>query len=106
MKKRKADLSASGGGKSKQGGDKTSNNGSWKKKLKQAVKTENGFKTIMSVLAEEESRNKDVLAALKVSFIEKPASASSATAKASTSDTTLKYPATSLKLNSILNTKK
>ena len=31
--------------------------GSWKNKIKKTVKTTNGFKTIMSVLAQEESTN-------------------------------------------------
>ena len=108
IKKCKAELqSAGGGGANKpKGGDKTVSNGAWKKKLKQAVKTQNGFKTIMSVLADEESRNKEVIAALKASVTEPPASASSATAKASAESATLRFPATSLKLSSILNTKK
>ena len=61
---------------------------------------------MMFVLAEEESRNKEVIAALKASVTEPSASASSATAEASTSSATLRFPATSLKLSSILNNKK
>ena len=101
-KKRKADgkpLGGGGGGK----GNKPVSEGAWKKKLKRAVKTNNGFKTIMSVLAEEESKNQAFVNALtpKTSG---PASAttSSANAAPSKSPTSVKFPATTLKLASIL----
>ena len=60
----------------------------------------------MSVLAEEESRNKEVTAALKASVTEPSASASSATAEARTSAATLRFPVTSFKLSSIMKNKK
>ena len=76
----------------------------WKKKLKQAIKTQDGFKTIMSVLAAEEKCNKAMIKALI------PAAAATASASAATvvidpppaSDIDKAFPATSLKLNTIL----
>ena len=91
-----------GGGYKVKGGDTTISDGAWKKKLKKAVKTHNGFKPIMSVLPEEETHNKEVIAALKATVTEPSASASSTTGEANTSATSVKFPATSLKLSTIL----
>ena len=39
--------------------------GNWKRKMKQALKTDQGLKTIMSILAEEEKNNTALVAALQ-----------------------------------------
>ena len=57
-KKRKADGNSKGGSKSNSTGE------DWKKKLKRAVKTQNGLKTIMSVLGAENTRNQETLRTL------------------------------------------
>ena len=53
----------SGGG--KEGDRKPEGGGNWKKKFNQAMKTPNGLKTVMSVLAEEKKTNKFLIDALK-----------------------------------------
>ena len=72
-------------------------------KLKQAVKTQNGFKTIMSVLAAEETRNKANIVALNLPITSPNTSAgaiSSAVTKVAES-----FPATTITLNSIVKRK-
>ena len=80
-----------------------------KKKLKRAVKTQNGFKTIMSVLAEDESKTETLINALITSTsTPTPASASTSSTTAVTPKfpNSVKFHATSLKVSSILNKKK
>ena len=79
-------------------------NGAWKKKLKKAVKTQNGFKTIMSVLAEEEGKNQALVHAL-TSIPPASATTSSASASEPKSPGTVRFPATTLKLSSICKKK-
>ena len=100
-KKRKQEAEA------KESGTKSSGGGSWKKRLKKAVKTQNGIKTIMSVLAAEETRNKEVLNALTTAKAASGTAAPSATAGATNAiPKEVIIPATSLKLSFILNNKK
>ena len=89
------------GGAVKRGGNTTVSDGAWKKKLKRAVKTKNGFKTIMSVLAEEESVNQALVHALTAGAEPKSSNTSSVVVETSKSPET-KFPATTLKLSSIL----
>ena len=44
------------------------NNGNWKKKFKNAIKTHNGLKTVMAVLAEEEKTNQAMIAAFQANI--------------------------------------
>ena len=90
-----------GAGKGKRGGNTTISDGAWKKKLKRAVKTKNGFKTIMSVLAEEESTNQALVNALTAGSDTKSSNTSSVVVETPKSPET-KFPATTLKLSSIL----
>ena len=68
--------------------------------MKRVVKTQNGFKTIMSVLADEESKNQALVNALTSDSAS--ATTSSSTVAPPMSPTSVKFPATSLKLSSIL----
>jgi len=114
LKKRKPDSDSN---KSNKG------NGTWKKKFKKALKTPNGLKTVMSLLAEEEKSNVALVAALNTAnngngnvqqyantplppapqthFYPPPSSDN-----ANVSSLSLRYPATQLKLNSILKNRK
>ena len=104
-KKRKADGKSGGGGGGGKG-KKTVSEGAWKKKLKRAVKTQNGFKTIMSVLADEEFKNQALVDALSsVSVPPASATSSSAAATVPKSPSSVKFPATSLKMSTILRKK-
>ena len=84
---------------------KAGTTGAWKKKLKHAIKTQDGFKTIMSVIAAEEKSNQAIIQAIM------PSAAVTASASAATvlvdpspaSDVNKAFTATSLKLNTILN---
>ena len=86
------------------GGDsKSLGQGSWKKNMKQAVKTQNDFKTIMSVLAAEETRNKANILA-----INPPNTSPNTTTGAISSAVTKvaeRFSATTIKLNSIIKRK-
>ena len=87
--------------------DKPKGEGNWKKKLKSAVKTQNGFKTIMSVLAEEEASNVEWSKALASITAPPPTTTPPPTAGAvqATSlpkNSSVTFPATSLKLSTIL----
>ena len=101
--------------------DKSSNtspksDGNWKKRLKKAIKTPNGLKTVMSVLAEEEKTNQALISALQASVNTLPPTPSvapvlpptnlpaPATINATTAQPILNLalPATSVKLRSIL----
>ena len=44
-----------------------SSGGNWKKKMKKALKTPHGLKSVMSVLAEEEKTNQGLISALNTS---------------------------------------
>ena len=89
---------------------KTIGRGIWKKKLQKVMKTQNGFKTIMFVLAAEESNNQAVINAL-LPTSPPTANATTTTANASTvtiaaslptTRVTKAFPAASLKLDTIL----
>ncbi len=100
----------------KSDGDRS--NGSWKKKMKRAMKTPQGLKSIMSVLAEEEQSNQGFIASLAglntpttpssshgaVTLPPAPAPNPPAAPQVSALQTLL--PATSVKLASILKNKK
>ena len=98
------------------GGDsrgKANGGGNWKKKMKRAMKTPQGLKSVMSLLAEEEESNKGLIAALSASHTPVatpvPASAPASTpaaAPAQVGALERVFPATSLKLNSIMKGKK
>ena len=89
--------------------NKTIGQGAWTKKLKRVVQTQNGFKTIMSILASEEGKNQEwarVLASATASA-PTPTPAPTPTAGAVTAATpsvpkSISFPATSLKLSAIL----
>ena len=86
---------------------KSNTNGkTWKSKFKKALKTDKGIKTIMSALAEEEKTNTALVAALQAAEAPPPAPlppppATVATASAATA-LSVRFPATQVKLNSIL----
>ena len=109
LKKRKTDTDSN---------KSTKGNGTWKKKFKKALKTPNGLKTVMSLLAEEEKSNAALVAALNTAnnvnggvtplppapqahFYPPPSSDN-----ANVSGVSFRFPATQLKLNSILKNKK
>ena len=103
-KKRKAE----GGGKGTDTSKGKTTEGNWKKRLKKAVKTQQGFKTIMSVLAAEETRNQSLLRTLSsaitppvVNPTVQPAIAAS-NAVPPPAPKTISFPATNLKLSAIL----
>ena len=96
-----------GGGKGKS--DNPKGEGNWKKKLKQAVKTQNSFKTIMSVLDVEEVSNLECSKALVSVTTSTPTSTPTPTPTTGAVDTAtppypsiLSFPTISLKLNTIL----
>ena len=97
-KKRKADTG-------NQGKDK-GNNGNWKKKFKKAIKTADGLKTVMSVLADEEKTNTALISALHSSqtptIPPTPATTPTPPPTATVSSLQASFPATTLKLQSIL----
>ena len=82
--------------------------GVWKKKLKKVVKIQNGFKIIMSILAAEETSNQTMIKASLPSATTPPpnltesASAMTISEAATISNVNKSFPATSLKLNTIL----
>ena len=109
--KRKADKD------NKSDGDKS--NGSWKKKMKRAMKTPQGLKSIMSVLAEEEQNNQGFVASLAalnntsapppapaITLPPAPAPTHIAPTPPQVSALSSLLPATSVKLHSILKNKK
>ena len=106
-RKRKASGRPSGNGGTK-GDGKAIGQGAWKKKLKRAVKTQNGFKTIMSVLAEEETKNQAIIKALTSSAASPTPTPEASTVKISNTSSanavpkSISFPATSLKLSSIM----
>ena len=89
-----------------------SDSNSWKKKFKKAMKTPNGLKTVMTVLAEEEKSNSALIAALQanpmpqqgtVTLPPAPTAPAPAPPQAPTvGSVQASFPATSLKLQSIL----
>lgn len=88
------------------------NGKTWKSKFKKALKTDKGLKTIMSVLAEEEKTNTALVAALQTvpppavpAPLPPPPQAPTATASAATA-LALNFPATQVKLQSILKKSK
>ena len=89
--------------------DSKNGGGNWKKKMKKALKTPQGIKTVMSVLAEEESNNQALVCALRASNTPAPAPAPAAATPpamvSSVSATSMAFPATSVKLQSILKKK-
>ena len=96
-------------GKEKGKNNKPKGDGNWKKKLKSAIKTQNGFKTVMSVLAEEEASNVEwsrVLTSI-VAPTSAPAPgvtpiAASVHAASTAASRAVTFPATTLKLSAIL----
>ena len=105
--------------KRKQEGDATG--GNWKKKFKKALKSDKGLKTIMSMMAKEEQSNQSLVSALSSTAlppipttpIPNPASTQAATTPSAASATTAQkvsvasaFPATNVKLQSILKQKK
>ena len=84
--------------------------GNWKKKLKSAMKTEKGLKAVFAILGEEESSNQSFASALSTVALppapvsEAPSIPPATVTAASTSIRTV-FPATSLKLRSILKKK-
>jgi hypothetical protein len=84
--------------------------GNWKKKLKNAMKTEKGLKAVFAILGEEESSNQTFASALSTVALP-PAPVSQAppippaTATAASASIGTVFPATSLKLRSILKKK-
>ena len=92
-------------------GDTKKNGGNWKKKMKKAIKSPNGLKAVMSVLAEEEATNQGLVAAMN--SVTSTTSTSTASANANQGDQAQEvgaleraFPATTLKLSSILRNKK
>lgn len=80
-----------------------SSHSAWKKKLKKAVKTQNGLAHIMSVLAAEDKRNKSILSTLSSTTASPgPATATIQATKATFSEP-VSSPATTVKLSSILS---
>ena len=93
---------------SQENGDK-STGGNWKKKMKKAMKTPHGLKSVMSVLAEEEKTNQGLIAALTSSVIlppppvpPTPVPPSAPPIVAQASALQVAFPSTSVKLQSIL----
>ena len=102
-KKRKAE-----GGVKTRDKSKSNDNGNWKMKLKRAVRTEKGLKTIMSVLGAEGTRNQDALrticTATRIPEANLPRAAAvvADTNVVPTIPKTITYPVTNLKLNAIV----
>ena len=90
-------------------GDK-SQGGNWKKKMKKALKTPHGLKSVMSVLAEEEKTNQGLIAALQSSATLPPPPVPIAPTPppqpAQASALQAAFPSTSVKLQSILKNPK
>ena len=80
-----------------------SNEGNWKKKMKYAIKTPNGLKTVMALLGAEESSNKALQAELTASTASTTATSGATAPKATVAST---FPATQIKLSSILKRNK
>jgi len=89
--------------------------GNWKKKFKRAIKTDKGLKSIMSIMASEEQNNQALVSALASATASPslhppplpPAPAISASVTALPPTATIAslaaaFPATNIKLNSIL----
>ena len=91
---------------SKRKGDNNSNN--WKKKFKRAIKTENGMKTVMSVLAHEEANHAPLVAALKSQINQLTLNSDSIKNKKLETDVGAlsSTPSTSVRLQSILKNRK
>ena len=96
-------------GKEKGKNNKPKGDGNWKKKLKSAIKTQNGFKTVMSVLAEEEAANVEWSRVLTSIVAPTPApapgvtpTAASVQAASTAASRAVSFPATTLKLSAIL----
>ena len=98
-KKRKPE----GGGDRGGGKKKSLGQGAWKRKLKQAVKTQTGFSTIMSVLAAEETRNRANIVALTPPTTSPNTSA--AAISSAVTEVAQVLPATKITLNSIVKRK-
>lgn len=110
--KKKEKPTSSPGGSAKRKTD--ANAGNWKKKMRRAMKTNKGIKSVMSILAEEEQSNKAFVAALEAeddnSSVEDstPSQPSTPKSKKKKSSVTLssltatKLPATTVRLTSIL----
>ena len=82
--------------------------GNWKKKMKKAMKTEKGLKAVFGILAEEEASNSSFISALSGVNLPPPPSAEAPRAPAATAAVAsleTAYPATSIKLRSILKNK-
>jgi hypothetical protein len=84
-----------------------SQSGNWKKKMKKALKTPHGLKSVMSVLAEEEKSNQGLVAALKTANLPPPPAPVAPTPPqtAQASSLQVAFPSTSVKLQSILKNK-
>ena len=93
--------------KKRKGGDNPAN-GTWKKKMKRALKTEQGLKAVMAILAEEETNNQALVAAFTGSAATPlpPAPAATPVPAPTQNETGGKIaalmPATTLKLRSIM----
>jgi hypothetical protein len=114
MRKSRADAQ-----KRKQDSDKSpskpnSNAGNWKKKMKRAMKTPNGLKSVMSLLADEEKANQGFIAALQSNALPPsppaespvPPATSNQPTQARTSAVSVAFPSTSVKLQTILKNSK
>ena len=89
-------------------GNTKSNGGNWKKKMKIAMKTKNGLKTVIAALQEEEQSNKDFLASLhsQTASVASTSSTTSVPPPAAASSISAAFPATTIKLASILKSNK
>ena len=75
--------------------------------MKHAIKTKNGFKTVIAALQEEEQSNKDFIASITANASSPSATVIPPTAPtASASSLSTAFPATTVKLASILKNKK
>ena len=109
-KRKNPDYNGDGDGKNSK---KNNAGGNWKKKFKKALKTNDGLKTVMSVLAEEEQNNSALIAALHAAQAPSaqpptaPAPTPAPTGNQAPPNATVgslqgSFPATSVKLQSIL----
>jgi hypothetical protein len=84
--------------------------GNWKKKLTKPMKTEKGLKAVFAILGEEETSNQSFASALSTIALPPAPSATvptpPATAASASATINTAYPATSLKLRSILKNSK
>ena len=95
--------SSSTHGKRKQNNKNSSEN--WKKKLRKAVRSENGLKSIMSILAQEQSNNTPLIGALKTQIENltlNPNAQIQSESGSNVGAVTTTVPSTSIKLQSIL----